>query len=591
MYQTSNEYKVAIKRSVIQYNIRGTVNDIPITKDDILKNSLYINNKCSSKNRVEIGSVYVGELNVVLLMDLDPYSLRGKEISFDCGVKIGNDYEWIPKGKFIIDDATKTASGISIKAYDNMSKTDIEFTEQIQGTAFEIAQFACQKCGLVLANDNFDEFTSIGSEVLILYPDNDIETIRDLLYWLAQAMVAFVTANYDGEIEFKPYTMNVVDTIDASHRFQGVQFADYVTYYSSVTLENAEDGTGVYAEISPLGGLHYDLGANPLLQYTDLEETAFSICLKLSEFQYVPFSISVVADPSYELGDVLSMPGGLGDANKKFCITQFTWKYNCEMSISGAGKNPKVKDVKSKTDKELARISRTKSEKDIIQYYSFTNTSDITILDTEIKTIVDIRYTALKKTMAIFLAEVLAEIETKVDGITYYDAEAEFLYYVDGVLLDRIPKETWRDGDHIKHLEYYISTQAGTLHHLEIKCRMTGGSAFIKMGAIKACLYGQNLVASDDFTGFIKINQKPTLIALEEIDIHAVNDSQTLTTHVPHTESLSETISAFSLVEMSVLGAIDTVTTTLDHSSKAIITETGDKLLTETGDVIYTEGD
>ena len=555
MYQTSNEYKVAIKRSVIQYNIRGTVNGIPITKDNVLKNSLYITNKCSNKNRVEIGSVYVGELNVVLLMDLDPYSLRGKEISFDCGVKVGNDYEWIPRGTFIIDDATKTASGISIKAYDNMSKTDIEFDEQIQGTAYEIAQFACQKCGLVLANDNFDEFTSVGSKVLVLYHDNDIETIRDLLYWLAQAMVAFVTANYDGEIEFKQYTMNVVDTIDTSHRFQGVQFADYVTYYSSVTLENAEDEIGVYAETSPLGGLHYDLGANPLLQYTDLAETALSICLNLSEFQYVPFSISVVADPSYELGDVLSMPGGLGDANKKFCITQFTWKYNCEMSISGAGKNPKVKDVKSKTDKELARIS--KSEKGIIQYYSFTNVTDITIADGSTETIIDIRYSAYKKTVAIFLAEVLADIETTVNGITYYDGEAEFYYYVDEILLDRIPKETWRDGEHIKHLLYYLNIEAGVNHHLEVKCKMSGGSAFIPMGAIKACIYGQNLVASDDWDGVTRISEEAEMIELPTIVLGNYND---------------------------------TVSISWGATSEKRLTESGDTRITENGDTRYTEG-
>ena len=163
MYQTSNEYKVAIKRSVIQYNIRGTVNGIPITKDNVLKNSLYITNKCASKNRVEIGSVYVGELNVVLLMDLDPYSLRGKEISFDCGVKVGNDYEWIPRGKFIIDDATKTALETSIKEVRDVIAKEDSTTEEIKAKTEALTQ-AAMKLGELMYKQQQTAGAQAGTE-------------------------------------------------------------------------------------------------------------------------------------------------------------------------------------------------------------------------------------------------------------------------------------------------------------------------------------------------------------------------------------------------------------------------------------------
>ena len=118
----------------------------------------------------------------------------------------------------------------------------------------------------------------------------------------------------------------------------------------------------------------------------------------------------------------------------------------------------------------------------------------------------------------------MATIETTVSGINYYDGEAEFLFYLDSVLVSRIPKETWRDGEHIKHLMNYLVTEAGVLHTLEVKCKMTGGSAFIEMGAIKACLYGQNLVASDDWDGFIKIEENVSDIELVDITFDTVND-------------------------------------------------------------------
>ena len=215
----------------------------------------------------------------------------------------------------------------------------------------------------------------------------------------------------------------------------------------------------------------------------------------------------------------------MGDSSKKFCITSFTFKYGDSLSISGGGKNPKLASVRSKTDKEISALAKSKSDKDVIQYYSFTNMTDIAIADGNTETIIDIRYTAVKKTVAIFLAEVLAQIETTVSGIDYYDGEAEFYYYFDNTLVSRIPKETWTDGDHIKHLLYYITTEPGVVHRLEIRCKMAGGDAFIPMGSIKACIYGQNLVASDDWNGTIKVTDNPIDIDLIDISFESLNES------------------------------------------------------------------
>jgi len=506
MYSISNNFKTAIKSPIIKYKLRGTIGSVAFDEDDVLKNSLSITNQCSGNDDVAIGSVYVGELNMTLLMDINKYTVFGQEISLEVGVKLANStYEYIPMGIFTVVEADRTGSGLVIKAYDNMSKLDKSFSEQITGTLYEMADFACTSCGVELANANFNTFVN-HSHNFSLYPDSDIETFRDLLYWVAQTSGCYVTANRLGKIEFRDYNMTVVDTLNPSHRFKGGKFADYETWYTGISVVNMDEQTTSYYGLPQDDGLTYNLGSNPLLQYGNKQVYRENVLSAISSFVYVPFNVTLVGNPAYDLGDVLSFPDGLGDSSKKFCITNYTWIYNSSVAISGGGKNPKVLSVRSKTDKEITALAKNKSEKDVIQYYSFTNAAEITVGDGNTETIIDFRYTAVKRTVAVFLAEILCDVETTVDGINYNDGVGRFYYYLNSLYIDREPKETWQDGEHIKHILYYLVIEPGVLNHLEIKLKMTGGSATIPLGGIKACVYGQNLVASDTWNGFMDLS-------------------------------------------------------------------------------------
>jgi len=523
MYSVSNDYLLAVAKPIIQYDLKGTIDGNAFVRTDVLDCS--ITNQCSGNDEVAIGSVYIGELNITLNMDLNNNDLIDKAITLECGVKLADEsFEYVPMGIYTIASVEKSNLGLIIKAYDNMSKLDKAVSDQVNGTAYEIATFICAQCNVTLANDDFDDFAN-HTQRLIEYPESDIETFRDMIYWLAQAMGAYVTANRLGQIEFRYYGMTVNDTLDTNRRFTGGKFADYETYYTGISVVNIEDNTTSYYGLQIDDGLTMNLGANPFLQYDDLETSRRDVLTMVSSFVYVPYSVNLIANPAYDLGDVLSFPNGLGDSSKKFVITKYVWKYNKSNSISGGGKNPKLLSVKSKVEKELDGIRKRQSDKDVIQYYSFTNTIDLQINDGDSVTIVDIRYSALKKTVAIFLAEILADIDTTVSGVVYTDCKAEFLYYIDGLLISRTPKETWFDGDHIKHLLQYLITEAGTVHHLEIKCHLVGGSGLIKMGDIKACVYGQNLAASDSWDGWIRIDESfedielPTMIFGEYADV------------------------------------------------------------------------
>ena len=44
-----------------------------------------------------------------------------------------------------------------------------------------------------------------GSELLSIYPENDIETYRDVLYFTAQVLGGFFCINREGRLEFRQY--------------------------------------------------------------------------------------------------------------------------------------------------------------------------------------------------------------------------------------------------------------------------------------------------------------------------------------------------------------------------------------------------
>ena len=68
------------------------------------------------------------------------------------------------------------------------------------------------------------------------------------------------------------------------------------------------------------------------------------------------------------------------------------------------------------------------------------------------------------------------------------------------------PIETWLDGKHIKHLLYYFTVQSADINHLVVKAKIDGGDLEIKANNLRGAIYGQNLVAEEDW-GLIQIDE------------------------------------------------------------------------------------
>lgn len=393
MYKVSQKYLEAMRRPVQRHRIKGTVGDVPFTEANILSGSFSITGQCSDTSNVQIGQVYITELKITLMksLGLSRYSLKGARLCPYFGLRLDTgDYEYIPLGVFTISTASWAASGVEITAYDNMSILDRSFTAStLVGTPYQLCSLACENCGLELGmvSSDFSAFPN-GTAKLQLYADNDIETWRDVLSWIAQSIGCNVFADRDGRIVLRAYGHKVIDTIDTEHRFTGCTFDDYETSYTGISVVNIETQMTNYYAGAVDDGTTYNLGSNPFLQTASsgtVETMVRNILTALSEVKYVPFQVTMIGNPAYDLMDVFCFSDGLADGTKISCLTKYTFNYNAKYSAQGVGQNPALASSQSKSDKNISGLmeqvkSITSSINNLI--YDF-NTGPITVQQRE----------------------------------------------------------------------------------------------------------------------------------------------------------------------------------------------------------------
>lgn len=520
MYQVSEEYKKAMKRPVQRHFMKGSIGSFHFTDQNLLSGSFSITNQCSDANSVQIGQVYIGELNATFRgIDITRYAWKGQEITPQFGMEIADgSIEYLPLGVFTIDSAKHTASGVVVRAYDHMAKLDKTCgLTSISGKPYDLMLTACNTCGLTLGTSS-SEFASMtnGNEELSLYSESDIETWRDFVSWVSMTIACNTYAGRDGRIYVKPYDQDVVDEIDAEHRFTGCEFSDFITRYTGLSCVNMKEKTTSYYALETDDGLTYNLGSDPFLQYgVDEKKDAMrrEILNALAQISYVPFKASLIGNPAYDLMDVFRFTDGLADRDKLFCMTKFTFTYHQSYVMEGVGQNPALASAKSKTDKNLQGILNSSESQEYIRYYDYQNAVPFDIGDHAKAKIIDIRYITVKQTHIDFHAEIkltLDTTETKTDDVfTDTDADLTVTYYLSGEeVRTYVPVETMPDGTHLLHLMFTWNSTANLTGTFEVMLSMAGGSAHIEAGDARAYLAGQGLAGEGSWDGTIMVSDE-----------------------------------------------------------------------------------
>lgn len=559
MYAVSNAFLEAMKKPVQHSRLRGYIKasawNYMFTEENIEKGSFSLTNQCSGNDNVEIGTVYVGELSVTFLnLNLQRYSLKNGIITPTYYLLTDNGWEPVPLGVYRINEANWTQWGVEITAYDNMVLFDKNLSlDSSSGTIWNFLTLACHACGVEMAMTE-DEVIALpnGDVVLAIYPENDIETYRDLVSWCAQTTGTFATMDRNGKLILRKYGVDPVDTIDSYNRLTGARFSDFETRYTGMSCVNIAEKTTSYYSEGYDDGLTYNLGSNPLLQFGTeevIQANREAVLHALTVIRYVPVEVSMIGTPAYDLGDILVFTDGIADGDRISCVTKFDWKYGGTYNVTCVGQNPALASARSKTDKDISGLMSS-SDEDAMKYYNYMNAAELLIADGETKDVIVFRYIATKATHIDFHAEIMFTMNTtEIEGDDIYtenDGIVNVTYFLDDEeVTDYHPAYTYTDGVYLLHLLKTWYSSGNLITTFTAKIKLNGGTIFIEPGDARAYIAGQGLVGEEGWDGSVRVDQNIVRRNFGDV-IKDFDETVTGSAHIPQGGSMNQQFERFN---------------------------------------------
>lgn len=586
MYPVSEAFLSAVQENTRRYYWTGKITTKAgvvheFSEKEIVKGSGYISAQCCGSTEMELGTVYATEMGITLFLDVDRYTLEDAlvELFYHLELQDGT-WEEVPMGIFEVSEANRKIKCLEIKAYDYMLRFDEAFNGfETVGNAFDFMELCSKACRVELAQTREEiEAMPNGAEVLSVYTENDIETYRDMLYYIGQVLGGFFCINRFGKLELRKYGADPVMEIGSRHRFTS-SFSDFITRYTAVSSTNLKTEMAEYYALEPDDGLTMNLGTNPLLQF-GVDETRKELCTNilndLAVINYVPFDSETIGNPALDLGDVLKFSGGHADGAKLSAVMSMQIKIGGKQTLKGVGKNPRLARAKSKNDKNISGLLNQIEENKTagkIGIHTFTNASAFSISDTDTK-IISIEFATSEEVMAQFFGSVIVDVkadsveksvtaktslvipavdvtavvtesegEETEEGTTEEGTEpdvigntkaqtielevpvawnedgmavAHFIFEFNDVVIDiHQPEETWHSGRHTIMLYYPIDHVIANYRNIfNVYMRMEGGTGNVETGNCLAAITGQSMGAGEAWDGEIRIEEKITAFSV-----------------------------------------------------------------------------
>ncbi|RHV02796.1 hypothetical protein DXB97_11250 [Firmicutes bacterium OM07-11] len=579
MYPVSDAFLRAVRSNTRKYFWTGTI----VTKGgmtyefgakEIVKGSGYISRQCCGSTEIELGTVYAAEMGITLLSDIDRYTLEDAQVTLVFHLVLADDsVEDVPMGVFEVSEANRLAKCLELKAYDFMLRFDKSFNGfETVGTAYDFIALCCKRCKVEFANKRAEiDAMPNGGVTISVYTENDIETCRDVLFYVAQVLGGFFIINREGKLELRKYGKDPVMKVEQRHRFSS-SFSDFITRYTAVSSTNKQTQIAEYYALDSDNGLTMNLGVNPFLQF-GLKETREMLCRNiltdLSVIRYVPFDSDIIGNPALDPGDVLTFTGGQADEGQITCITSIRQKIGGKQSLKCVGKNPRLAQAKSRNDKNISGLlnqieDNAKTGK--IGIHTFTNASAHEIGQTRVK-LVSIQFASSEENHMQFFAQVVVDVaadpverSAEASGTVVIpfpggsgsgtgsaddtsggadagsgsgsevsvDVSLPVKWQEDGQavchvvfefnneeIMEHCPVETWHSGKHILSLYYPIEKiVANYTNTFNVYLWMENGSGTVDVGDCIASVSGQAMAAGEAWDGKLEVEDYTTRFAI-----------------------------------------------------------------------------
>ncbi len=584
MYPVSEAFLRAVQENTRRYYWTGRITTkggavYPFGYEDIVKGSGYISAQCCGSAEIELGTVYAAEMGVTLFSQVDRYTLDGAKVELFYHLRVEDGgFEEVPMGIFEVSEANRRLHCLELKAYDYMLRFEKSFNGfESVGNAWAFLELCCKACGVEMENTQGEiEGMPNGRELLSIYPENDIGTYRDVLFFVGQVLGGFFCINRRGRLELRKYGAEPVLEVQGRHRFSS-SFSDFITRYTAVSSTNLRTQTAEYYGLDVDDGLTMNLGVNPLLQF-GLEETRRQLCgnilADLSVVNYVPFDSSTIGNPALDLGDVLTFSGGQADGEQVTCITSFQCRIGGRQSLKCVGKNPRLAQAKSKNDKNISGLLN-QIEAGKVGIHTFTNASAYVVAEDRVR-VISIEFAAKEETHVQFFGQAVVDVRAvqaertasasgsivipipaagtdagaetggtgdsagedegsagdgpgagestedvtvEVELPVTWTEDGKAVAYVtyefnDSEILAHRPAETWGSGKHILSLYYPIDNLVPNITNtFNVYLRTEGGTGEIGTGACIASISGQGMAAAAAWDGTVTVEESVSRFA------------------------------------------------------------------------------
>lgn len=298
MYPVSEAFLSAVQENTRRYYWTGKITTKAgvvheFSEKEIVKGSGYISAQCCGSTEMELGTVYASEMGITLFLNVDRYTLEDALVELFYHLELDDgSWEEVPMGIFEISEANRKIKCLEIKAYDYMLRFDETFNGfETVGNAYDFMELCSKACRVELAQTREEiEAMPNGAEVLSVYTENDIETYRDMLFYVGQVLGGFFCIKRFGKLELRKYGAEPVMEIGSRHRFTS-SFSDFITRYTAVSYTNLKTEMSEYYALDPDDGLTMNLGTNPLLQF-GVDETRKELCTNvLNDLGVINYSV------------------------------------------------------------------------------------------------------------------------------------------------------------------------------------------------------------------------------------------------------------------------------------------------------------
>lgn len=298
MIDTSTQFQNAVNSYNREWAYRVTFNgsDV-ITGADLLSAS--VTNDFNGSKNLTMGASCSNKFECRMIMPVTQIPLTNASVLVECGLLVGNSYEYITLGKYNTaeiksNDGYKT---VYLTCFDDfiftdkeyIPSSDITFPTTMQAVVEDIAE----QCNLtVSSNIPYNNDIELPEELFV-----NVYTCRQMLGYMAGLVGKNAVFNNSGELTFKWYTDSGV-TLDGT----SILINGYVKKSEeTITIQSIVTGTSA----NPI-----TVGTGRAINFTNpfiTADVAQSILDDVSGLSFVSADVKFTGNPSIECGDIITV--------------------------------------------------------------------------------------------------------------------------------------------------------------------------------------------------------------------------------------------------------------------------------------------